>query len=73
MSLSSLKLLAGSTYKNERNAEAQCAQEQLRQAYANNEVHIQTLRSEIAAAATKSTDEPFCQSPIFTPYDLIVS
>ena len=31
----------------------------------NNEVHIQSLRSEIAeAAATKFTDEPFCQSPI---------
>ena len=48
----------------ERNAEAQSAQEQLRQAYANNEVHVQALRSEIAAAAVKSTEEPFCQSPI---------
>ena len=60
--------------QNERNAEAQSVQEQLRQAYMHNELHVQSLRSEIAeAAATRFADEPFCQSPIpprnFTTYN----
>ena len=51
--------------QNERNAEAQSIQEQLHQAYMYNEVHIHSLRSEIAeATAAKFIDEPFIQSPI---------
>ena len=46
------------------NAEAQSIQEQLHQAYMYNEVHIHSLRSEIAeAAAARFIDEPFSQSP----------